>query len=172
MHNVTFVGNLTDDPILRVSNTRNANGYKTKRATFCVAVNEGEKDTDSEKTYFLNTTAFGTLGENVANSLAKGQRVIITGRFNQYDKEVEIDGEAKNLKMTSFNASAVGPDLRWANATPKKVVVERDDEDDNDEEEETEQESEEKPKAKTKAAPKTKPKAPAKSAPADDDDDF
>ncbi|GAB2733241.1 single-stranded DNA-binding protein [Nocardioides pakistanensis] len=115
MNSTHFVGNLVRDPELRTA----ANG--NKRATFTVAVNEGERGTDNEKTHFVNVTAFGTLGENMAASLVKGQRVLVVGRFDSYSKEVQIDGEDKNLPMLSFIASAVGPDLRWATAKVSKV---------------------------------------------------
>ena len=54
MNNTTFVGNLVRKPDLRTS----ASGKN--RATFTVAVNEGERGTDSERTHFVNVTAFGS----------------------------------------------------------------------------------------------------------------
>jgi len=114
MNTTTFVGNLTADPKL----IEGASGKM--RSTFTVAVNEGQGE--DEKTHFLNVTAFGTLGENLAKSLGKGQRVIVSGRVNTYKKEVEIDGETKSLTMTGFTASAAGPDLRFATAQVSKVA--------------------------------------------------
>jgi len=114
MNTTTFVGNLTADPKL----IEGASGKM--RATFTVAVNEGQGE--DERTHFLSVTAFGTLGENLAKSLTKGQRVIVSGRVNTYKKEVEIDGEAKSLTMTGFTASAAGPDLRFATAQVSKVA--------------------------------------------------
>ena len=112
MNQVSFVGNLTADPVIR--------GGDTVRANFTVAVNEGAGD--KERTHFVSCTAFGTLGENVAVSLHKGTRVLVIGRLNTYSKEVTIDGETKNMTMTSVTASAVGPDLRWAQARVAKVA--------------------------------------------------
>lgn len=116
MNAIHFVGNLTATPKL----VEGASGKR--RATFSIAVNEGQGD--DEKTHFLNVTAFGTLGENVASSLSKGQRVVVVGRLNTYRKEVEVDGEAKNLTMVGVTASAVGPDLRWAVAKVSKITRE------------------------------------------------
>ena len=104
MNSMSFVGNLTADPTLREAASGN------KRATFSVAVNEGQGD--DEKTHFVNVTAFGTLGENLAASLKKGTRVLVVGRLDTYPK----------LTMVNFIASAVGPDLRWATANVTKVV--------------------------------------------------
>jgi single-strand DNA-binding protein len=117
MNSISFVGNLTGDPRL----VKPAAGSDAKpRATFSVAVNEGQGD--EEKTHFINVTAFGTLGENLAESLSKGQRVVVVGRFNTYSKDVQIDGDDKSLTMVAVTASAVGPDLRWAKAKVTKVT--------------------------------------------------
>lgn len=113
MNNQTFVGNLTRDPELRHSSEGKP------RATFSLAINEGEGD--AEKTHFLDFTAFGTLGENIAASLSRGQRLVVTGRVSTYKKDVTIGGEDKSLTMVGFVASAVGPDLRWATAKVSKV---------------------------------------------------
>ncbi len=113
MNNETFVGNLTRDPELRHSSEGKP------RATFSLAINEGEGD--NEKTHFLDFTAFGTLGENVAASLVRGQRLVVSGRVSTYKKDVTINGEDKSLTMVGFVASAVGPDLRWATAKVSKV---------------------------------------------------
>jgi single-strand DNA-binding protein len=116
MNSISFVGNLTGDPKLIFGDSGKA------RATFSVAVNEGQGET--EKTHFVNVTAFGTLAENIADSLSKGQRVVVVGRLNTYSKDVTIDGDNKSLTMVSFTASAIGPDLRWATAKVTKVVRE------------------------------------------------
>lgn len=116
MNSTTLVGNITGDPVLR--------GTADKpRATFTVAVNEGERGTDSERTHFIDVTAFGTLGENTATSLRKGQRVIVHGRFNSYKTAVTINGDDKEIGRLSITASAVGPDLRWATAETQRVAL-------------------------------------------------
>lgn len=114
MNQTVIIGNLTADPVVRV------NGDNQSRTTCTVAVNEGTGE--NEKTHFLNVTAFGTLGENMAASLHKGQRVVVVGRLNTYSKEVEIDGEEKRVTMTSITAYSVAPDLRWAVARVSKVI--------------------------------------------------
>jgi single-strand DNA-binding protein len=153
MNAIHFVGNLTGDPKL----VEGASGKP--RAQFTVAVNEGQGD--DEKTHFVNVTAFGTLGENLAKSLTKGQRVVVIGRLNTYKKEVEIDNEVKNLTMVNFTASSVGPDLRWARATVTKVSTDRseppvDDEGNGEAEDEEFTKSSAKPsRSSAKSAPKS-----------------
>lgn len=157
MAQITIVGNLVADPKLFTKG-------KNPRAVFTIAENERPREGEEEgRSHFLQCTAWGTLGENLAASLGKGNRVVATGRVNTYKKEVEIDGEALEMTMTSFTVSAIGPDLRWATAEVEKVKTTRRVEDD-EEDEEDEEEEEVKPKAKAKS--KTKAKAEA-----DDDED-
>lgn len=112
MNNTFFVGNLGSDPVVRPSN----NGG-SPRTTFSVAVSEKNMKTGEEKTHWINVTAFGSLGENIAKSLTKGNRVVVTGRFDSYKKTVTVNGqngpEVKDLDMLSFVATSVGPDLTW-----------------------------------------------------------
>lgn len=158
MAQITIVGNLVDAPRLFTKG-------KTPRAVFTVAENERPREDEEEgRSHFLQCTAWGTLAENLAASLDKGTRVVATGRVNTYKKDVEIDGDEVALTMTSFTVTAIGPDLRWAEADVTKVkpaAAGRDEDEEDDEEEEDEEE--EKPKRK-----KSKVKAKAK---AEDEDD-
>ena len=74
---VTIVGNLTRDPELRF--TAGGKGV----ASFGVAVSRRFQQNGEwqEKTSFFNVTAWDTLGENIAASLTKGSRVLVTGRL-------------------------------------------------------------------------------------------
>lgn len=112
MNNVSFCGNLVRDPELKFSGDK-------PRALFTVAVNEGQGD--DEKTHFVDVTAFGTLGENLVNSLKKGTRVLVIGRMSTYKTDVQINGDEKSITRVAFTASAIGPDLRWATASVSKV---------------------------------------------------
>ena len=73
---VTIVGNITRDPELRFP----AGGKGI--ASFGLAVNRRWQQNGEwqEKVSFFNVTAWDTLGENIAASLTKGTRVIVTGR--------------------------------------------------------------------------------------------
>lgn len=114
MNSTYFVGNLTRDPELRISPDGKV------RATLSVAVNEGQGE--NEKTHFVDVTAFGDMATNVAESLRRGDRVIVVGRLNTYTTEVpQADGTVKKINRVSYTCSAIGPDLRFAQARAVKV---------------------------------------------------
>jgi len=76
---ITLVGNLTRDPELRF--TTGGRGV----ASFGIAVGRRYQVNGEwqEQTSYFNITAWGQLGENAAATLAKGSRVIVTGRLEQ-----------------------------------------------------------------------------------------
>ena len=79
MNSVTLVGNLTRDPELRF--------FENKSVTNAsIAVNESYKDQRSgewkETVTFVDLSIWSNNGsENVAGSLAKGDRVLVTGKL-------------------------------------------------------------------------------------------
>ena len=108
---VTIIGNVTRDPELRFLASGNAN------ATFGVAVNRRwqNKQTNEwqEQVSFFNVVAWGELGENLVESIAKGTRVIVTGRLEQRSWETD-SGEKRTV--VEIVADEVAPSLRWATA--------------------------------------------------------
>lgn len=114
---VSLVGNLTRDPELRFT----ASGQGV--ASMGIAVSRRWRDQQSnewqEKTSFFNVTAWGTLGENVAQSLQKGTRVVVIGRLEQREYETR-DGE----KRTTIEvvADEIAPSLRWATAQVERTA--------------------------------------------------
>jgi len=77
---VTLVGNLTADPELKFLPTG------VGKLAFSIAVNHYWTDQDGEKqekTSFFNVVAWRNLAEDAANVLAKGVRVVVTGRLEQ-----------------------------------------------------------------------------------------
>lgn len=111
---VTLVGNATREPELRY--TAGGRGV----ATFGLAVNRRwQKDGEwQEQTSFFNVTCWGTLGENAAASVSKGQRVIVFGRLEQRSWETE---EGEKRTVIEVIADEVGPSLRWAQASVEKT---------------------------------------------------
>lgn len=91
-------------------------------ASFGVAVNNRKKNQstgeyeDSEP-HFFDVTAFGSLAENVAESLDKGHRVIINGRASYSSWETDDGSKRSKVEIV---ADSIGPDLRWATATVTK----------------------------------------------------
>ena len=111
---VTLVGNVTRDPELRFTNTGQAT------ATFGVAVNRRWQNRQTgdweEAVSFFNVVCWREMAENAAESLARGSRVIITGRLEQRSYQTQ-EGEKKSV--VEVVADEIGPSLRWATA---KVV--------------------------------------------------
>lgn len=70
-------------------------------------------------TNFLNVTAFRTLGANVANSLKKGDPVIVYGRLrvNQWVRQDNIPATSVEI-----DAYSIGHDLSWGTTSFEKVA--------------------------------------------------
>ncbi|MEX0755241.1 MAG: single-stranded DNA-binding protein [Actinomycetota bacterium] len=109
---LTIVGNLTDDPELRYT----PNGAAV--AKFRVAVSRRVKDDATGQwkdadTSFFSVNAWRSLGENAAESLTRGTRVVVTGRLLQRSWETQ---EGDKRTVIEIEADEVAPSLRWATA--------------------------------------------------------
>lgn len=107
---VTVVGNVTRDPELRFT----PGGMAV--ASFGVAWNRRKQDGDDEVSFF-DVTCFRDLAENVAESVAKGTRVIIYGTLQQRSWETQ-DGDKRS--KVEILADEVAPSLKWATAEIRK----------------------------------------------------
>jgi single-strand DNA-binding protein len=116
LNNITVVGNLTRDPETRFTPTARQN------TTFGVAVNRSWRNQQTqeweERTSFFNVVTWGNLAENVASSLQKGMRVLVTGRLEQRSWETE-QGEKRSV--VEIVADEVGPSLLFATASVTRV---------------------------------------------------
>ena len=114
-NSVTIVGTLTRDPELRF--TPSGQGV----ASFGLAVNRRWQNRQTneweEAVSFYDVDAWGSLGENVAESVTKGTRLIVTGRLDQ--RSWESDSGEKRSKV-EIVADEIGPSLRWATAEVSK----------------------------------------------------
>lgn len=113
---ITLVGNLTSDPELRFSD-------KGKPvATFSIGVSrrvkKGDK-WDDELQGFFRISCFDSLAENVVESVAKGSRVIVTGRLKQNSWTDEGSGARRH--SIEVQADEIGPSLRFATAQIAKA---------------------------------------------------
>ncbi len=106
---ITLVGNLTRDPELRF--TTGGRGV----ASFGIAVGRRYQVNGEwqEQTSYFNVTAWGQLGENAAATLAKGSRVIVTGRLEQREYTTREGDKRTAIEVV---ADELGPSLRWATA--------------------------------------------------------
>lgn len=112
---ITFIGNLTEDPELRFTQ----GGAPV--ASFRVASNRRFTDrsgTQQEETTFLNVNAWRDLAENAAESLGKGDRVIVIGRVRVRNYE---NRENQTVWVTEIEADEIAPSLRWARAEVARV---------------------------------------------------
>jgi single-strand DNA-binding protein len=66
-----------------------------------------------ERVSFFNVVCWREMAENVAESVGKGTRVVVTGRLEQRSWETE-NGEKRSV--VEIAADEVGPSLRWATA--------------------------------------------------------
>lgn len=115
VNNVVVLGNLTRDPELRFT----PNG--TPVAGFGLAVNRRYQNKKSgewvEDTSFFNVTVWFKLAENCAESLSKGDRVLVSGRLSQRGWE-DKDGQKKSV--VEIIANAVAPSLEFASCKIEK----------------------------------------------------
>lgn len=111
-NNVDLVGNVTRQPELRFTPSGQA------VATFGLAVNRRWQNRQTqqweEATSFFDIVCWGQLGENVAESVTRGTRLIVTGRLDQRSWETQEGDKRSKIEVI---ADEVGPSLRWATAS-------------------------------------------------------
>jgi single-strand DNA-binding protein len=114
-NNVTIVGNLTRDPELRFT----PSGQAT--TTFGVAVNRRWQNRQTqewdEATSYFDVVCWAQMAENVAQSLGRGSRVVVSGRLDQRSWENSEGDKRSKIEIT---ADEVGPSLRWATVSVTK----------------------------------------------------
>jgi single-strand DNA-binding protein len=113
---VQIVGTLGGDPTLRFT----TGGIAV--CSFSVAWSPRKKtDTGWEDgdTSWFRCTVWREMAENVASSLAKGMRVVVTGQVHIREWE---DQEGNKRTSTEIQVDEVSPSLRWATSTVEKVV--------------------------------------------------
>ena len=109
---ITIIGNLVGDPELRYTPTGQA------VATFRVASTPRflDKNTNEWKdgdSLFLSCNVWRQAAENVAESLQRGMRVIVSGRLRQRSYETK---EGEKRTVFEVEVDEVGPSLRNASA--------------------------------------------------------
>jgi len=115
VNNITILGNITRDPELRFTPSG------TAVVSFGLAVNRsiqnkksGEWQTEVD---FFNVTAWYKLAENCAESLGKGDRVLVSGRLSQDSWE---DKEGQKRSTVKVIASVVAPSMEFATCKLEK----------------------------------------------------
>ena len=108
---ITIVGNLTSDPELRYV----ASG--TPVASFTVAstprnLNKQTNQWEDGEAMFVRCSVWREYGENVAETLTKGMRVVVQGRLSV--RSYEYNGQQRT--SIEMQVDEVGPSLRYARA--------------------------------------------------------
>ncbi|MFE5217496.1 MULTISPECIES: single-stranded DNA-binding protein [unclassified Streptomyces] len=113
---ITVVGNLVDDPELRFTPAGAAVAKFRIASTPRVFDRQASEWKDGE-TLFLTCSVWRQAAENVAESLARGMRVIVQGRLKQRSYE---DREQVKRTVYELDVDEVGPSLVRATAKVEK----------------------------------------------------
>src|SRR6202011_1705240 len=115
---ITIAGNLVDDPELRFTPA----GQPVARFRVASTPRYLDKNTNEWKdgdSLFLTCNVWRQAAENVAESLTRGMRVIVSGRLRQRSYETK---EGEKRTVYEIEVDDVGPSLRNASAKVNKVA--------------------------------------------------
>ena len=115
---LTITGNLVDDPELRFT----PGGQPVAKFRIASTPRFYDKQTSAWKdgdSLFLTVNVWRQAAENVAESLTRGMRVIVTGRLKQRSYETKED---EKRTVYELEADEVGVSLRSATAKVAKVT--------------------------------------------------
>ena len=115
---LTLVGNLTADPELRFTPSAQAvaNFTVASTARFLDRQTNEWKDGD---TVFIRCSVWRQYAENVAESLTKGTRVIVTGKLKVRQYETREGGKGTSVEC---EVDEVGPALKNATAKVNRIA--------------------------------------------------
>ena len=109
---ITVIGNLTNDPELRFTPSGSAVANFTIASTPRTFDRQSNEWKDGE-TLFLRAAVWREAAENVAESLTKGMRVIVSGRLKSRSYDTK---EGEKRTVIELEVDEIGPSLRYANA--------------------------------------------------------
>jgi single-strand DNA-binding protein len=115
---ITIIGNLTADPELRFTPSGAAVASFTVASTPRTLDRATNEWKDGEA-LFLRCSVWRQAAENVAESLTRGARVIVTGRLKQRTFETR---EGEKRTVIEVDVDEVGPSLRYATAKVAKTT--------------------------------------------------
>ena len=114
---LTIIGNLTGDPELRFTPSGAAVANFTVASTPRTFDRQSNDWKDGE-TLFMRCSVWREVAENVAESLHKGTRVLVTGRLRSRSYETK---EGEKRTVIEMDVDEVGPSLRYASAKVTKT---------------------------------------------------
>jgi single-strand DNA-binding protein len=114
-NHTTIVGNLVDDPELRFTNTGTA--VANLRVAVTQRIQQNGQWRDGE-TSFFKVNCWRDQAEHLADSVGKGDRVMVTGRLRQRSWETP---EGEKRSVTEIEADEVGASLKFATAKVERA---------------------------------------------------
>ncbi|KGN30967.1 single-stranded DNA-binding protein [Knoellia sinensis KCTC 19936] len=114
---ITIVGNLTGDPELRFTPSGAAVANFTVASTPRTFDRQSNEWKDGE-TLFMRCSVWRDAAENVAESLQRGTRVIVTGRLKSRSYETK---EGEKRTVIEMDVDEVGPSMKYATAKVNKT---------------------------------------------------
>ena len=114
---ITVIGNLTDDPELRFTPS-GAAVAKFRVASTPRFLDKQTNEWKDGEPLFLQCNIWRQAAENVAESLQRGARVIVTGRLRQRSYETR---EGEKRTVFELEVDEIGPSLRYATAKVQKM---------------------------------------------------
>jgi len=113
---VQIIGNVTRDPELRFTTGG------TAVCSFGIAYTPRKRNAHGEwedgDTSYFNCSAWRDLGENIAASISKGMRVVVTGSVRARDWE---DRDGNKRTSIEIDVDDCAPSLRWAQAQVERT---------------------------------------------------
>jgi single-strand DNA-binding protein len=114
---ITVIGNLTADPELRFTPSGAAVANFTVASTPRIFDRQTNEWKDGEA-LFLRCNIWREAAENVAESLTRGSRVIVSGRLKQRSFETR---EGEKRTVVELEVDEIGPSLKYATAKVNKA---------------------------------------------------
>ena len=115
---ITVIGNLTADPELRFTPSGAAVANFTVASTPRTFDRQSQEWKDGEA-LFLRCNVWRQAAENVAESLTRGSRVIVSGRLKQRSFDTK---EGEKRTVIELEVDEIGPSLRYATATVARAA--------------------------------------------------
>ena len=114
---LTVIGNLTDDPELRFTPS-GAAVAKFRVASTPRFLDRQTNEWKDGEPLFLTCNVWRQAAENVAESLQRGARVIVSGRLRQRTYETR---EGEKRTVMELEVDEIGPSLKYATAKVQKM---------------------------------------------------
>ncbi|MDQ1293111.1 MAG: single-strand DNA-binding protein [Actinomycetota bacterium] len=114
---ITIIGNLTNDPELRFTPSGAAVANFTVASTPRTFDRQSNEWKDGE-TLFMRCSVWRDAAENVAESLQRGTRVVVSGRLRSRTYETK---EGEKRTVVELDVDEIGPSLRYATAKVTKT---------------------------------------------------